>query len=236
MLEFMALAAACAPAVHHSTLAAVVLQESGGNPYAIGVNRGAPRLAQQPTTRDRAVAEVKRLLAAGHNFDAGLAQINVANWNWLGLTAENVFDPCTNLKAAQAVLLDCYQRAANQRSTAQEALYAALSCYNTGNFERGFHNGYVQKVAGQAGVTVPGLGQAAPPRRRQGLPDAFGKHQAPGAFADATPEAAPLSASPSSNPAQPSATNLSNTANLGGVITQPTPTGAAADTVTPNTP
>jgi len=186
MIEFMALAATCAPAVHHSTLAAVVLQESGGNPFAIGVNRGAPRLAKQPTSRAEAVKVARQLQAAGHNFDAGLAQINVANWQWLGLTADTVFDPCTNLAAAQRVLADCYQRAAPNQSSEEATLYAALSCYNTGHFQRGLQNGYVQKVAAQAGVTVPGLSATPGPSRqtspKRGMPDVFGSDRVEGAF------------------------------------------------------
>lgn len=164
MVEFLALAAACAPAVHPTTLAAIVRQESGGNPYAIGVNPGFPRLAAQPRERSHAIREAERLIALGANIDAGLAQINVGNWNWLGLTAETVFDPCTNLAAAQRVLVACYERASARGGSSQGALYAALSCYNTGSLERGFRNGYVLKVARHAGVTIPALdpGRNAP--------------------------------------------------------------------------
>src|SRR5690606_23328138 len=38
-----------------------------------------------------------------------------------------------------------------------QALRAALSCYNTGNFRRGLANGYVGKVLTQAGIKVPAL-------------------------------------------------------------------------------
>ncbi|WP_256445164.1 lytic transglycosylase domain-containing protein [Verticiella alkaliphila] len=162
----MALAVACAPAVHPTTMAAIVRQESAGNPYAIGVNRGFAPLARQPREREHAVREARRLIAAGANIDAGLAQINVANWNWLGLTAESVFDPCTNLAAAQRVLVACYERASSRAGSSQQALYATLSCYNTGSLERGFRNGYVHKVARHAGVKVPALatGNEAPER------------------------------------------------------------------------
>jgi type IV secretion system protein VirB1 len=86
-----------------------------------------------------------------------LAQINVRNWDWLKLNAETVFDPCTNLQAAQTVLTHCYTRAVKLYTDEQQALQAALSCYNTGHLERGFRNGYVTKVLAQAGIKIPGL-------------------------------------------------------------------------------
>lgn len=179
MLEFALLAATCAPDIHPTTLAAVVSHESRANPFAIGVNGKATRLTRQPRNLQEAVTTVNDLRQRGVDFDAGLGQINVRNWRWLGLTSETVFDPCTNLRAAQRVLADCYIRASQRYAPGQPALIAALSCYNTGNFERGQRNGYVQKVYAQAGVKVPPIGGTAgsqattpkpnPPRQ----PDAF---------------------------------------------------------------
>lgn len=149
MLEFIELAKACAPQVHPTTLVAVVRHESGFDPLAINVN-GKPGRQIRPKSRNEAIEHVRKLLAQGASFDAGYGQINNANWQHLGITPENVFDPCTNLRAAQAVLVECYQRANRQRDGAA-ALYAALSCYNTGNFSYGFKNGYVDKVLAGAG-------------------------------------------------------------------------------------
>lgn len=154
--EFADLAQACAPNIHPVTLAAVVRQESGGNPYAIGVNRGAARLKRQPANASEAIATATWLKDQGHDFDGGLAQINVRNLGWLGLSIADLFDPCKNLQAAQAVLTDCYSRASRSRES-QAALHAALSCYNTGTFTRGFSNGYVAKVAGRVGSPVAAL-------------------------------------------------------------------------------
>lgn len=148
MLEFIELAKACAPDVHPTTLVAVVRHESGFNPLAINVN-GKPGYQIRPKTRTEAIEHARKLLAQGASFDAGYGQINNANWQRLGITPENVFEPCTNLKAAQAVLVECYQRA-NRQHDGSGALYAALSCYNTGNFTYGFKNGYVNKVVAGA--------------------------------------------------------------------------------------
>lgn len=155
MIEFIELAKTCAPDIHTTTIAAIVRHESNFNPLAIGVNGKAGR-SIFPKTREQAVEEVKKLQAQGASFDAGYGQINNANWNWLGITPENVFDPCTNLKAAQRVLAKCYA-GASKTYQGQNALHAALSCYNTGNYTNGFKNGYVRKVLAGAGLKVPAL-------------------------------------------------------------------------------
>src|ERR1700761_7446633 len=99
----LALAERCAPAVAAQTLRAVALAESGFNPLAINVNRGAPR-PRPAASRAEALAVARTLQAAGANFDVGLLQINVANLQRLGLTLEDAFDPCRSLAAGAAVL------------------------------------------------------------------------------------------------------------------------------------
>lgn len=154
--ELAALVLACASNVHPSTMQALIGHESQYQPYAIGFN-SSDRHHSQPNTRDEAIIEAKTLRSQGIDFDAGLAQINVRNWDWLKLNAETVFEPCTNLQAAQTVLTHCYTRAVKLYTDEQQALQAALSCYNTGHLERGFKNGYVTKVLAQAGIKIPGL-------------------------------------------------------------------------------
>ncbi len=157
LANLAALALACAPNIHPVTLDALIRHESGAWQYAIGVNRKGKALPQQPHNLQAASQAAEDLIAEGIDFDAGLGQINVRNWVWLGLTSTTVFDPCRNLAAAQTVLSDCYARALNGYRDQQQALRAALSCYNTGNFRRGFTNGYVGKVLAQAGIQVPAL-------------------------------------------------------------------------------
>ena len=41
----------------------------------------------------------------------GLGQINVGNFERLGLTLDAAFEPCTNLGAMQSVLAECFDRA-----------------------------------------------------------------------------------------------------------------------------
>ncbi|WP_322995177.1 transglycosylase SLT domain-containing protein [Castellaniella sp.] len=157
LAELAALALACAPNIHPVTLEALIRHESSARTYAIGVNRKGRALPQQPHDLEAASQAAEDLIAQGIDFDAGLGQINVRNWAWLGLTSTTVFDPCLNLAAAQTVLSDCYARALKGHRDQQQALRAALSCYNTGNFRRGFANGYVGKVLAQAGIRVPAL-------------------------------------------------------------------------------
>jgi len=144
---FIALALACAPQVHADTTRALVSVESAFNPWAIGVVGGA--LARQPRHRAEALATARALQAAGWNFSIGLGQINLGNFERLGLTLESAFDPCTNLAAMQAVLAECFDRArapASKPAVDQTALRQALSCYYSGNFATGFRHGYVRKV------------------------------------------------------------------------------------------
>ena len=154
---FSALAMACAPMVNASTAHALVAVESSFNPHAIGVVGGV--LERQPRNRAEALATVTQLRATGWNFSVGLAQINVHNFERLGLTPVSAFDPCENLRAMQAVLTECFDRSASDRPD-QVALRQALSCYYSGNFVTGFRHGYVQRVAS---AVPPGRGASGAP-------------------------------------------------------------------------
>ncbi|MBS1943323.1 MAG: lytic transglycosylase domain-containing protein [Bacteroidetes bacterium] len=156
-MDFLALAQQCAPSVHPQTLAAIVRTESGFNPNSIGINKTNQVLSRQPLTKEEAIALAKRLIEQGRNIDMGLGQVNSANLQTLGLTVEDVFDPCKNLAAAASILTGNYQRAAKQGADAQGTLKMALSAYNTGNFTAGQSNGYVLKVqASSAAIDKPG--------------------------------------------------------------------------------
>ncbi len=143
---FIALAMACAPQVHVGTAHALVSVESGFNPWAIGVVGGA--LARQPQHRAEALATAHALQSSNWNFSVGLAQINASNFARLGLTLSTAIEPCENLRAMQAVLIECAERASpNERLQDQVVLRRALSCYYSGSFSTGFSHGYVRRVA-----------------------------------------------------------------------------------------
>lgn len=141
----LSLVTACAPLVHPITAGQIVKVESAMNPWAIGIN-GPYRLSRQPINQTEAVRTARMLIVAGHNIDMGLAMINVKNLPRLGMSVEQVFDPCTNLRAMQTILSEAYVRASTRHGPGQNALKEALSAYNTGSPHRGLANGYVSKI------------------------------------------------------------------------------------------
>jgi type IV secretion system protein VirB1 len=152
LIQTLAVAAQCAPAVAPETLLSVVHVESRFDPLAIGVN-GKPRVAVSAATPAEAATKALALIAAGRSVDLGLAQINSRNLGWLGLTVEDAFDPCRNLAAASKVLQGGYEGGTD----VQRALRRALSRYNTGDARRGFANGYVAKVERAAAQVIPAI-------------------------------------------------------------------------------
>lgn len=147
----MGLAAQCAPNVAPVTIAAIVQTESRGNELAIGVNGLGSKVAQ-PTSVARAIEVARFYVTKGYSVDLGLGQINSRNMKALGLTWDTVFEPCTNIAAAGAVISGNY-RSVREGLHPQRALRVALSMYNTGSQSRGFRNGYVGRVVGNAGVS-----------------------------------------------------------------------------------
>jgi type IV secretion system protein VirB1 len=130
MAGFLTLAAQCGSGIAPQTLADLQAHESGFNTIAININGPGGGTVKNVKTRAQAVALAKSLYAKKINFDAGLPQINSGNFEWLGLTPETVFEPCEAIKA-------------------QVRYLRSLSKYNTGSEERGFKNGYVNKVIGK---------------------------------------------------------------------------------------
>lgn len=149
-------------AVPATVMRHVVHVESSANPYAIGVVGG--QLQRQPRNLDEAVATARMLEAKGYNFSLGIAQVNRSNLNKYGLdTHEKAFDACSNLSAGSRILAGCYTSAGGDWGK-------AFSCYYSGNFVKGFQDGYVQKiydsinrgmiVADNGSMTIPLLPQA----------------------------------------------------------------------------
>jgi type IV secretion system protein VirB1 len=167
--EVLSIALSCAPSTAPPTLLAVAKVESGLEPLAIG----SPAALRGPVARTRHEANLvaRSLIAAGHDVDLGLAQINVRNLPRLGMTIEDAFDPCRNLKAASRILGEGYGRAAASLGPGQSALRVALSLYNTGHPARGFANGYVARVL--AAAAAPGPVAATPSRPTEAATGAF---------------------------------------------------------------
>lgn len=142
---------ACALNVSPITLEAIVRVESGGNPIALNVNRFVGR-QPRATSASEAARLARSYIEQGYSVDLGLAQINSRNLPRLGLTVEQVLDPCTNIAAGGRILTANYADAVRRWGEGQVALQAALSAYNTGNFSAGHRNGYVAKYYGPGGV------------------------------------------------------------------------------------
>ena len=160
MLGLEALIMQCAPDVAPTTMMAIIKVESNGNPWVIGNNTLKSSIKPTPKTKEEAVNAAKYYLSLGHSLDLGLAQINSNNLKRLGLTLDQVFDPCTNVAAGAVILKDFYLKASAKYGDGQKALMHAISGYNTGSLYRG--HSYVTKVVKAANngapVNIPSLG------------------------------------------------------------------------------
>lgn len=142
---------ACALNVAPTTMDAIVTQESGGNQYAIHVNKLTGR-QPRPTSALEAVAAAQRYVAMGYSVDLGYAQLNSRNLPKLGYTLEDAFEPCRNLAGGAKILSAFYAKAVLQFGEGQRALMAALSGYNSGSLTAGFSSGYVGRYYINASV------------------------------------------------------------------------------------
>ena len=150
MIDLHGLIQQCAPNVAPNTLMSVMTIESAHKPEAIGflIKKDGRKflLTSQPKTKTEAINWADWLLENGYRFDAGIAQVNSTNFGRFGLTAKNVFDPCTNISAAGKIFTEFYVTAKNQYGEGQTALLAAISAYQSGNHQTGFKTWYVQKA------------------------------------------------------------------------------------------
>ncbi|MEM8519045.1 lytic transglycosylase domain-containing protein [Janthinobacterium sp. CAN_S7] len=158
--EFAALIARCAPTVNPETMAAVVSAESRGHQFAIADAGpvGMPWAQRKHLVRsyymgsaDAATAKAMALIAAGHTVSLGFAQVNDRNLARMGLSVRAMFEPCTNLAAGGKILTEFYTRAVKKFGPGSQALRAALSAYNSGDWVRGEKDGYVGLIYKQIG-------------------------------------------------------------------------------------
>lgn len=142
----------CAPTVAVETVQAIIRVESAGDPLALNANRNGKAVRLRAEDLADAIRLARAEIAAGNTVDIGLMQINSANLPTLGYSVEQVFNPCTNLRAGAAILTASYDSATKTHGEGQGALRAALSAYNTGDFGRGFENGYVARYYAEHGT------------------------------------------------------------------------------------
>ena len=154
----LALLQACAPEVAPVTMAAIIGTESSGWPWTINVN-GLPDGSMRFSTKQAAIAAATRYIRMGYKVDMGIAQVDSENLSWLGLSVQQVFSPCTNLQAAERVLVGAYRQAG---AAGTVSLKGAFEAYNSGNTNGDGH--YARVVYHQAGVEIPAIpgGQLAP--------------------------------------------------------------------------
>lgn len=160
------LMAKCVPDVHPSTMAAIIRVESAGSMYALS-DDGPGNLpwserknmlrSFRPATLEEAATTTRDLLRQGHWVGLGLTQLASRHLPRIGLTVEQALDPCTNLREGGRILTSFYLDALKTYKQPQDALHAAISAYNTGNFRAGFENGYVAKVVNASSYAVPAL-------------------------------------------------------------------------------
>jgi type IV secretion system protein VirB1 len=105
MVDVSSLMHRCAPTVAPVTLQAIIRTESGFNPLALDVN-GRMRLRSAPKTAAEAAVWSRWLISRGYSVDMALMQINSHNLASLNLTPESVFEPCRNIHAGAAILLE----------------------------------------------------------------------------------------------------------------------------------
>lgn len=156
--EFRDLAKQCLPDAPFSTLRAIAKVESAYNPVAISINypdrvtaalaleEGTVELSRPPASLREAVQWTKWFYAHGLSVSIGLMQINTEHLSALGLSLDQAFEPCANLRAGWSILNDKYRSAVAIIGKGQLALHAALSAYNSGSLTVGFNTGYVEKV------------------------------------------------------------------------------------------
>ena len=148
MITVQDLAAQCAPMVAPSTMAAVVQHESGGNPLAMWDNTGGRRYL--PTSVHQAVQILRRLLAAGHQVDVGIAQVDTENFQHYGLTVRSAFNACTNIHVGGEILKTAWFQAKHAGLHGQTALFHAFEAYNSGGIYG--DAGYAQAIYAAAGI------------------------------------------------------------------------------------
>ena len=156
--EFVSLATRCAPGAPADTLLAIARTESDLYTSAISINRpraaarrvgnrdGELVLTKQPKDRREAMSWLHWFASHQYSVSIGLMQVNAETAVRLRVNAEQLLEPCTNLRVGAMILISAYSQIAREIGQGFAALDAALSIYNTGDSTAGFRNGYVATV------------------------------------------------------------------------------------------
>ena len=146
----------CAPQISPVTMAALVAQESGGDPYAL--DDDSTHIVYHPVSYAGAVRLAAQLIGAGHSVDLGLAQVNSGWLAPLRLTAAEFLQPCENLRAGSLILLHAWRAAAAGpvpgAPPRAKRLARALAIYHSGNPRSLAGRQYAAETYRHAGVRI----------------------------------------------------------------------------------
>jgi type IV secretion system protein VirB1 len=151
-MDLLTLAVLCGPLVDPATTLRVIAVESAGHAYAVHDNTNG-RTYEAASSRG-AVNVSNILLRAGHRLDLGLMQISYDAWlKPTRFSLDQAFDPCTNIRLGTTILSANFTRALAHSGTPREALYRALSQYNSGSDSASWD--YAQRVLmGRTSITI----------------------------------------------------------------------------------
>jgi len=142
-MDLLSVVLACSPLVDPATTWRVIAVESSGHPYAIHDNTDGK--SYDAANDAEAIRLATTLIRARHRVDLGLMQINYDTWlRPTQFSLEKTFDPCTNIRLGTTILSAIYARALRRSTTESEALWRALSVYNSGSESRSL--GYAEQV------------------------------------------------------------------------------------------
>ncbi|MFA6180565.1 lytic transglycosylase domain-containing protein [Acidithiobacillus sp.] len=131
MLPILPAIQQCAAQIAPDTMTAIVRVESGGDPLAMWDNTA--HKGYRPSSLRQALAILRRLMAAGHQVDVGIAQVDTENFRKYGLTPTTALNTCTNLHAGAAILQAAWKTARREYpGNPQRALFHAFEIYNSG--------------------------------------------------------------------------------------------------------
>ena len=144
IVDLLFIAMCSSPGVSPVTVKRIIEVESGSNEAALNIN--SPAVVVKAKSKKEAIKIAKHLVGRGGNVDLGLMQINSSNLRRYGLSIEDAFEPCHNIRVGSLILKEHYRRAKQIMGPGKRALMAALSAYNTGNFYTGTTNGYLDRI------------------------------------------------------------------------------------------
>ena len=153
---FTAIIQRCVENVAPSTMTAIVRAESGLWPWSIDDDTTGK--SYHLPTENAAIAMARALRVQGHNFDLGLAQVNISNVP-AGWSFRQAFSPCANVRVGSHILWADYQHAAASWGPGLTALKHSLEAYNSGQDYGDLK--YVAAVEHAAGYAVPAIGPIA---------------------------------------------------------------------------